>query len=147
MSDYSELIKRMPYGKNFLFIDEISYVDSNIIKGNFTFKKDLFFYDSHFINNPLVPGVIVTECMGQIGMVAHLLFFNRDSAIKLVPVLSNMEVTFFKEVKFESLYYVIGEKQYYRNNTLKSKVIMENVDGEIVAGLTANIMLQVRSTE
>jgi 3-hydroxyacyl-[acyl-carrier-protein] dehydratase len=147
MSDYSELIKRMPYGKNFLFIDEISYVDSNKIKGSYTFKKDLFFYDSHFINKPLVPGVIVTECLGQIGMVAHLLFFNRDSAIELVPVLSNMEVTFFKEVKFELLYNVIGEKQYYRNNTLKSRVIMENVDGEIVAGLTANIMIQKISTE
>lgn len=138
----TELIGLLPYGKNFRFVDTIDFVDNYVIEGSYTFRNDLFFADSHFSHKPLVPGVILTECMGQIGMVAHLIYLTGIGGKHILPVLSNMEVTFFKEVGYGSTCMVHGEKIVFRNNTLKSKVLMKDSHGEPIAGLTANIMMQ-----
>ena len=37
-------------------------------KGYYTFKNDEYFYQGHFKDNPITPGVILTEVMAQIGV-------------------------------------------------------------------------------
>ena len=64
-----EIIALLPYQEPFLFVDELTTISSEGVTGNYTFKKDAYFYKGHFKNNPITPGVILTECMAQIGLV------------------------------------------------------------------------------
>ncbi len=64
-----EILEKLPYSTPFLFVDDLVSVDENGVTGTFTFKEDLDFYKGHFKNNPITPGVILTETMAQIGLV------------------------------------------------------------------------------
>ena len=64
-----EIISKLPYSKPFLFVDELLHVDQNGVEGNYTFNENLDFYKGHFNNNPVTPGVMLTEVMAQIGVV------------------------------------------------------------------------------
>ena len=67
--NYSEIIAQLPYSKPFLFVDEITSITENGVVGHYTFDENLDFYKGHFKNNPVTPGVILTEVMAQIGLV------------------------------------------------------------------------------
>lgn len=141
METNDKILAALPYGKNFLFVDAIESVDDSGIKGSYSFQKDLSFYDSHFKGKPLVPGVIMIETMGQIGMVCHLIYLMNDYEFKFLPVLSNVEVSFIGSADYGETCYVTGKKIYFRRNILKSSVEMRKTDGSLIATLTANIMI------
>jgi 3-hydroxyacyl-[acyl-carrier-protein] dehydratase len=63
---YNSILDRLPYTKPFLFVDELLCVDEKSAEGLYTFPTDAYFYQGHFKNNPVTPGVIFTECMAQI---------------------------------------------------------------------------------
>ena len=64
-----QIIQHLPYSKPFLFVNEITQISENGTTGNYTFKEDAYFYKGHFKDNPITPGVILTEVMAQIGVV------------------------------------------------------------------------------
>ena len=80
---YNNILTHLPYKSSFLFIDNISSLDMDGVTGEYTLRKDAFFYEDHFVNNPVTPGVIITEIMAQIGLVVlgiHLIICeNRES--------------------------------------------------------------------
>ena len=55
-----KIIDTLPYGKDFLFVDSISYVDSERIIGHYTFKKMLF-YESHFKHLHIIPELLLLK--------------------------------------------------------------------------------------
>ncbi len=61
------IISKLPYKKPFLFVDEILQIDEDGCTGSYTFPEDSDFYKGHFKDHPVTPGVILTECMAQIG--------------------------------------------------------------------------------
>ena len=63
------IVQLLPYSSPFLFVDELTKVDENGSEGYYTFRKDEYFYLGHFKDNAVTPGVILTECMAQIGLV------------------------------------------------------------------------------
>ena len=65
----TEIIKKLPYQKPFLFVDELTHVSENGVEGKYTYKENEYFYEGHFKNTPITPGVILTETMAQIGLV------------------------------------------------------------------------------
>ena len=67
---YEEIIAKLPYQHPFLFVNEILGVDENGITGSYTYDTSHDFYKGHFKNNPVTPGVILTETMAQIGVVS-----------------------------------------------------------------------------
>jgi len=136
-----KILEALPYGPDFCFVDSIENVDDKTITGTFTYHKNLPFYNSHFKNNPLVPGVIMVETMGQIGMVCHLIYITDDYEFNFMPVLSNIETEFFNNAEYGEKMIIKGEKIYFRHNILKSYVEMTKTDGSIVARLTANIKI------
>ncbi|WP_452225376.1 3-hydroxyacyl-ACP dehydratase FabZ family protein [Lacinutrix chionoecetis] len=129
------IIKRLPYQAPFLFVDELTDISSEGITGNYTFKKDEYFYKGHFKNNPITPGVILTECMAQIGVVCLGIYLLKDDTLeKSKPqiALTSSQVDFFLPVFPGEIVTVVSEKDVFRFNKLKCKVKMINEKGELV---------------
>ena len=132
-----EIISKLPYSKPFLFVDELLHIDENGVEGTYTFDENLDFYKGHFKDNPITPGVILTEVMAQIGLVCLGIYllndtFNEDTAIAL----TSNEIEFSKPVFPNEKVTVISEKLYFRFGKLKCKVLMKNEKGETVCSGT-----------
>ncbi|MFV8343905.1 3-hydroxyacyl-ACP dehydratase FabZ family protein [Flavobacterium sp. XS2P39] len=128
-----EIISKLPYSKPFLFVDEILQINENGVEGIYIFDENLDFYKGHFKDNPVTPGVVLTEVMAQIGLVCLGLFllndlFNKNTSIAL----TSTQIDFFKPVFPNEKVTVISEKVYFRFGKLKCKVKMINERAEIV---------------
>lgn len=137
-----EIISKLPYSKPFLFVDEIIQINENGVVGSFTFDGHLDFYKGHFKENPVTPGVILTEVMAQIGLVCLGIFilddsFNSDSSIAL----TSTDVEFLKPVFPNEKVIVVSEKVYFRFGKLKCKVSMKNEKEETVCTGTISGMM------
>lgn len=130
---FSEILDKLPYSHPFLFVDELSKIDENSVEGTYTFSEDEFFYKGHFKNKPITPGVILTECMAQIGVVCLGIFLLKDEIEKpLKLALSSTEVDFYLPVLPGEKVKVISEKMYFRFKKLKCEVKMYNAEGKLV---------------
>ena len=63
------ILEYLPYEKPFLFVDRLESISEDGCVGYYTFKKEAYFYQGHFKDKPVTPGVLLTECMAQIGVV------------------------------------------------------------------------------
>ena len=127
-----EILLKLPYSKPFLFVDEIINIDENSVEGNFSFNENLDFYKGHFKNNPITPGVILTEVMGQIGLVCLGIYLTKNQESETLFVLTSSEIDFLKPVYPNEKVIVFSEKVYFRFGKLKCKVKMINADNQIV---------------
>jgi 3-hydroxyacyl-[acyl-carrier-protein] dehydratase len=140
--DYNDIISKLPYKKPFLFVDDLLDVNGNGVKGTFAFDEELDFYKGHFDGYPVTPGVILTECMAQIGLVCLGIFLMNDTLTKEnVISLTSTEMEFLKPVFPNEKVTVVSEKIYFRFGKLKCKVTMQNSAGETVCiGTIAGII-------
>ncbi|MDI6034361.1 hydroxymyristoyl-ACP dehydratase [Flavobacterium sp. LB2P84] len=138
-----EIISKLPYSKPFLFVDEILQINENGVVGTYFFDKNLDFYKGHFKDNPVTPGVILTEVMAQIGLVCLGIFLLDDSFnINASIALTSTEIEFLKPVFPSEKVIVISEKVYFRFGKLKCKVKMKNEKGEeVCTGIIAGMVI------
>ncbi|MBC7557331.1 MAG: hydroxymyristoyl-ACP dehydratase [Chryseobacterium sp.] len=127
-----EILKKLPYSQPFLFVDEIISINENGVEGNFTFNEKMDFFKGHFKNYPVTPGVILTECMAQIGLVCLGIYLIKNLTDKSSVALTSTQIEFLKPVYPNEKVTVISEKIYFRFNKLKCKVFMKNQKNEIV---------------
>ncbi len=136
-----EILSKLPYTKPFLFVDEIITINENGVEGTFVFDENLEFYKGHFKDNPVTPGVILTETMAQIGLVCLGIYLNKGKNIKNIAFTSS-EVEFLKPVYPNEMVTVFSEKIYYRFGKLKCKVRMLNGNNEeVCTGTLAGMIL------
>ena len=139
-----KLISLLPYQEPFLFVDGIDSISEDGITGHYTFKENAFFYEGHFKNHPITPGVILTECMAQIGLVCLGIYLLRDelNALKQPQVaLTSNDVDFYLPVLPGEKVTVVSEKVVFRFNKLKCKVQLLNIKNELVArGLISGML-------
>lgn len=128
----AEILQKLPFSKPFLFVDELLSVDKNGAEGSFTFNENLDFYKGHFKNIPITPGVILTECMAQIGLVCLGIYLIENLTKKSSVALTSTQIEFLKPVYPNEKVTVISEKIYFRFNKLKCKVVMKNEKNEVV---------------
>ncbi|WP_299047947.1 3-hydroxyacyl-ACP dehydratase FabZ family protein [uncultured Polaribacter sp.] len=131
----SEIVKYLPYQKPFLFVDEVIEISENGVIGNYTFQQNEFFYKGHFKNNPITPGVILTETMAQIGVVCLGIYLLKDKiSISKKPqiALTSQQVDFYLPVLPNEKITVISTKEYFRFNKLMCKVQMMNAKNKLV---------------
>ena len=131
----NEIIKLLPYQKPFLFVDAIDTISESGVTGHYTFREDESFYNGHFKNNPITPGVILTECMAQIGLVClgiYLLKAELNETSKPQIALTSHQMDFYLPVLPNEKVTVISEKDVFRFNKLKCKVSMFNDEGKLV---------------
>ena len=132
-----EIIVKLPYSKPFLFVDELLHIDENGVEGCFTFDEDLDFYKGHFKDNPITPGVILTEVMAQIGVVCLGVYLLNDTFNKNTTIaLTSSEIEFSKPVFPTEKVTVVSQKIYFRFGKLKCKVVMKNEKDEVVCSGT-----------
>lgn len=133
-----EIIAQLPYKAPFLFVEELLKINSDGIKGTYTFPANAFFYQGHFKNNPVTPGVILTETMAQIGVVCLGIYLNSKIENKEIVcnnskiALTSNVIDFFIPVYPNEKVTVVSEKVYYRFQKLKCKVKMFNSKNELV---------------
>ncbi|QTE21391.1 3-hydroxyacyl-ACP dehydratase FabZ family protein [Polaribacter cellanae] len=140
----TKIIHNLPYKKPFLFVDELTEISENGVTGNYTFKEKEFFYEGHFKDNPITPGVILTETMAQIGVVCLGFFLLKDeiSADKKPQIaLTSNNIDFFLPVLPNEKIIVISTKEYFRFNKLKCSVKMINSKKELVCRGTISGMI------
>jgi 3-hydroxyacyl-[acyl-carrier-protein] dehydratase len=129
------IIKLLPYQKPFLFVDGIDKISEDGVTGYYRFKIDEPFYEGHFKDNPVTPGVILTECLAQIGLVClgiYLLKDDLNTSMKPQIALTSHQMDFYLPVLPNENVTVISEKEVFRFNKLKCKVKMLNEKGELV---------------
>ena len=139
-----QIIKNLPYQAPFLFVDELTEISESGVSGNYTFKESAFFYEGHFKENPITPGVILTETMAQIGVVCLGIFLLKDkisTTIKPQIALTSNVVDFYVPVLPNEKVTVISEKEYFRFNKLKCRVKMINSKNELVCRGTISGMI------
>ena len=130
-----DIIKLLPYQHPFLFVDELTSISNEKITGNYTFKNDEYFYKGHFKDNPITPGVILTECMAQIGVVCLGIFMLKDEiSEENYPqiALTSSKIDFFLPVFPDEKVTVVSEKDIFRFNKLKCNVKLFNEKNELV---------------
>lgn len=144
------IIQLLPYQPPFLFVEELTSVSEIGAEGFYTFKEDEYFYEGHFKDNPITPGVILTEVMAQIGVVCLGIYLLKDeiSASKKPKIaLTSNEVDFYLPVRPKERVKVVSEKIYFRFNKLKCKVQLFNEKKELVCRGTISGMLKPMNNE
>ena len=136
----NHILNHLPYKSSFRFVDNISMLSEDEVRGEYTLKNDAFFYEDHFAGNPVTPGVIITEIMAQIGLVVLGIFlvlketeFSYIEDDSLYPLLTSTDVSFHKIVLPGQKVTVISKKQYFRFGKLKCYVEMLDSSKEVVA--------------
>ena len=78
-----EILDLLPYSSPFLFVDELIEINDEGIKGTYTYRESEYFYAGHFKNNPVTPGVILTETMAQIGLVCLGIYLSGNNETEM----------------------------------------------------------------
>lgn len=140
--ELNNIIKQLPYSEPFLFVDELLQADENGVTGTYTFKENLDFYKGHFKDNPVTPGVILTETMAQIGMVCLGIFLlGNELGENTVIAFTSADMEFLKPVYPNEKVTVTSEKLFFRFGKLKCNAVMKNEAGqEVCRGVLAGMI-------
>ncbi len=153
---HQEIIEQLPYSEPFLFVDELFHVAHDGVSGVYTFPKEAYFYQGHFKNHPVTPGVLLTECMAQIGVVClgiYLVAENKQTSLEgldtnmLQIALSSSDVQYFAPVFPGEQVRVVSKKIYFRFHKLKCEVSMYNSQNKVVCHGTIAGMIKPRNDE
>jgi len=133
-----QVLSLIPQQRPFRFIDRILELDENRIVGKYTFREDEFFYKGHFPGNPITPGVILVESMGQVGVVGLGIYLlsqelSPDEVRKYTSLFVDAELEFLKGVLPGQTVIIRGDKIFWRRMKLRTKVEMIFEDGTPIA--------------
>lgn len=130
----AEIISHLPYDKPFLFVDELMAISEDGAEGIFRFDESLPFYEGHFKNNPITPGVILTETMAQIGVVClgiYLIMLEGKNPEDGAMAMTSTQINFYKPVFPNETVRVKSTKEYFRFKKLKCHVELFNEKDEL----------------
>ena len=146
MMKEQEILAKLPYSSPFLFVDNLHHLDENGVTGTYTFNSNLDFYKGHFKDNPVTPGVILTETMAQIGLVCLGIYLMGDLQTGMTGhvMLTSTAIDFIKPVFPGEKVTVISEKIYFRFKKLHCNVSMKNERDEIVCKGTLSGMVTTK---
>ncbi|TXE08315.1 hydroxymyristoyl-ACP dehydratase [Gelidibacter salicanalis] len=145
-----DIISLLPYEAPFLFVDGLSKISEAGATGYYTFKETEYFYKGHFKAHPVTPGVILTECMAQIGVVCLGIYLLKDEItenFKPEIALTSSAVDFYLPVFPGETVTVISEKTVFRFHKLKCNVKLFNQKEELVCRGTISGMLKPKGND
>lgn len=145
---FEEILSKLPFAEPFLYVDGLTALDMDKIEGFYTFNPESDFYRGHFIGNPVTPGVLLTECCAQIGLVCLGIYLNGETTersgkdCKIALVESDMH--FILPVYPGERVTVTGTKIYFRFGKLKVGVSLYNAEGKLACkGVMAGMIKSI----
>ena len=143
-TNFAHILEKLPYAPPFLFVDGITRLNAQEVEGFYRFKGDSDFYQGHFKGAPVTPGVLLTECCAQIGVVClgiHLL--EESGTMNTIGglALSETRMEFLKPVYPGEKVRVEGKRVYYRFGKLKASVRLYNEAGDLACRGTLGGMI------
>ncbi len=145
---YQHILQAIPHQPPFRFVDAITHLDTNGIEGNYYLSPTLDFYKGHFPNNPITPGVILTEIMAQIGLVAFGIYLLMEQGHTLhsnmLTLLTETNIKYKQAVLPNQTVYVQAQKIIFRHGKLQCKVQLTTTNGTIMCGGTLSGMVIVQ---
>ncbi|WP_438961705.1 3-hydroxyacyl-ACP dehydratase FabZ family protein [Nonlabens sp.] len=133
LEEFDKIVANLPYGDGFKFVDHILEMDEEHVIGVYRFRESEYFYKHHFINHPVTPGVILIECMAQIGLACLGTYLMREENEFMSFVFTENHILFNNLVKPETTVIVTAKKEYFRFGKLKCRVQMVDENGQKVA--------------
>lgn len=134
-----EVLLMIPQQRPFRFIDNILEMDEDHVVGTYRFRENEYFYEGHFPEQPVTPGVILIETMAQTGVVAFGIYLlmqqgmSVDQIDKLVTLFAMVDDCEFDGIVNPGENVLIkGEKIYFRRGNLRAKVSIERENGESI---------------
>jgi 3-hydroxyacyl-[acyl-carrier-protein] dehydratase len=134
---FPDISKTLPQKYPFLFIDKILEADKNrqAIKCLKNFTANEYFFQGHFPDNPIVPGVIIIEAMAQASILLYALVKPHNMPNRPQFFLGKVEAKFKKSVTGGDSIIIdaVSEKIIDTGGIVKSQAA---VNGELVAEAT-----------
>ena len=88
-----DIKKYLPHREPFLFVDEVVNIDEeNGIHAKKFVSEDEYFLQGHFPNNPIFPGVIIIEALGQASGILGFVKMNKTPEEGSIYVLSLIHI-------------------------------------------------------
>jgi len=142
---HKHILNVLPYSKPFLFVDELKDVNDDGVVGTYIYRTESDFYKGHFKDNPVTPGVILTETMAQIGVVClgiHLVRKEKELKKSFQIAMTSSCVDYLLPVYPGEKVIVNSKKIYFRFGKLKCEVKMLNARDEVVCKGTISGMMK-----
>ncbi len=136
-----QVLDLLPQREPFRFVDEILEVSKRHIVAHYTFPADLDFYRGHFPGNPVTPGVILLECIAQVGVVALGIYLvalegGLEAVDSRLSLFADADVDFSGVVRPGDRVTVSAKKKFFRRGKLRSEAEMYLDDGTLVCSAT-----------
>ena len=112
-----DIKKYLPHREPFLFIDEVINIDENKeIHARKYISQDAYFLEGHFPDNPIFPGVLIIEALGQASGILGFVTMGKTPEEGSIYVLAGVDkVRFRKRVRpgdtIDLYSKVLGEKR------------------------------------
>ncbi len=134
-SHLEKLVANLPYGEGFKFVDQILEISEDHVIGIYRFRESEYFYNHHFKNKPVTPGVILQECMAQIGLAILGKHLAGSAETEISFVLTEAHINFLHQVLPGTAVVVTARKEYFRFGKLKVAVqMMDESEHKIAEG-------------
>ena len=92
-----DITKLIPQRKPFLYINDFEFASNEEISTDYIFQENEYFFKGHFPENPIVPGVILSEHCFQSG--AALISHNsKGNFLGKLAVVSRIQSAKFKNI-------------------------------------------------
>ena len=130
-------IEILPHRPPFLFLDEVIECEEDQVVGRRMFTEKDSFFKGHFPNNPLVPGVVLIEALGQTlaywALRRHpnhwVLLTGVERAKIMKPVRPNEVIEFRVKIIKAKMGLVIAEGSCYRESNKTVEVARAQIKG------------------
>ena len=134
LPDMAQIQSLLPHRYPFLLVDKVVSIDYEkrtiVATKNVSINEP--FFQGHFPNQPIMPGVLIIEAMAQAGGVLTQLTLGRDSQSKLFYMVKVDKARFTRQVvPGDVLEMHVEIKRVIRNMAVYDCVA--KVDGEVVA--------------
>lgn len=134
MLNKEQIKEIIPYQEPFLFVDEVEEMTENKISGFYQTSKDDYYFKGHFVDFPIMPGVLIIEALAQLSTILlrkkignnhkdfHFLAYEVRSCQFYKPIFPGDKIKLIAEVLG---IYPLGEEES-KVARVKSQALVEN---------------------
>lgn len=136
-----EIKKIIPHREPMLMIDEVADMNHEWIRASFFLNPDFGFFEGHFPDNPVMPGVLMIEAMAQ---TADVLLLSKDEYRAKTPYFMGVDRVSFRRraVPGDTIYIEAKIKEVFSANDAVSCEAAIYVDDRVCA--TGTVTLAMR---